>query len=174
MDLAAAGMNSLRPGTVLDGERVTYGGGLQVEVRQGCPSKRNKLTATLDVRIAALLRDAGTDAGVEDRGQVLAADISTSGLLFAQAKLELAHAFLHAIRDDQDGVASRISRLRELTREGYHAYYVDIAHFMADLALDTPSRTRRLGEQQAVRQRWRTMVIDRRARLTSAPATGAP
>ncbi|MGW6155863.1 hypothetical protein ACWFRM_22395 [Streptomyces sp. NPDC055144] len=44
MDLAAAGMNSLRPGTVLDGERVTYGGGLQVEVRQGCPSKRNKLS----------------------------------------------------------------------------------------------------------------------------------
>ncbi|MFG2660006.1 ATP/GTP-binding protein [Streptomyces sp. NPDC048425] len=130
--------------------------------------------ATLDVRIAKLLRDAGTDAGVEDRGQVLAADIRTSGLLFAEAKLELARVFNHAIRDDQDGVASRISRLRELTREGYYAYYVDIAHFMADLALDAPSRARWLGEQQAVRQRWRTMVTDRRARLTSATTIGVP
>ncbi|MFE0130708.1 hypothetical protein ACFWY6_03840 [Streptomyces sp. NPDC059037] len=89
--------------------------------------------ATLDVRIAALLRDAGTDTGVEDRAQVLAAEISTSGLLFVQAKLALARAFHYAIRDDQAGVASRIGQLRELTREGYYAYYVDIAHFMADL-----------------------------------------
>lgn len=130
--------------------------------------------ATLDVRIAALLRDAGTDTGVEDRAQVLAAEISTSGLLFVQAKLELACAFHHAIRDDQAGVASRISRLRELTREGYYAYYVDIAHFMADLALDTPSRAQWLAEQQTVRRRWRSMVIDRRALLISGPATGAP
>ncbi|MEU7578685.1 ATP/GTP-binding protein [Streptomyces sp. NPDC041068] len=128
--------------------------------------------ATLDVRIAALLRDAGTDTGIEDRAQVLAAEISTSGLLFVQAKLELARAFHHAIRDDQAGVASRISRLRELTREGYYAYYVDITHFMADLALETPSRARWLDEQQMVRQRWRSMVINRRGLLTSALATG--
>ncbi|MEU1328416.1 ATP/GTP-binding protein [Streptomyces sp. NPDC005865] len=130
--------------------------------------------ATLDVRIAALLRDAGTDTGVEDRAQVLAAEISTSGLLFVQAKLELARAFHHAIRDDQTGVASRMGRLRELTREGYYAYYVDIAHFMADLPLDTPSRAQWLDEQQMVRQRWRSMVIDRRALLISGPASGTP
>ncbi|WP_332880964.1 ATP/GTP-binding protein [Streptomyces sp. NBC_00564] len=130
--------------------------------------------ATLDVRIAALLRDAGTDTGVEDRAQVLAAEINTSGLLFVQAKLELARAFHHAIRDDQAGVASSISRLSELTREGYYAYYVDIAHFMADLPLDNPSRAQWLDEQQTVRQRWRSMVIDRRAHLTPGPATGAP
>jgi hypothetical protein len=129
--------------------------------------------ATLDVRIAALLRDAGTDTGVEDRAQVLAAEISTSGLLFVQAKLELARAFHHAIRDDQAGAVSSISRLRELTREGYYAYYVDIAHFMAGLALDTPSRARWLDEQQSVRQRWHGMVLDRRALLASGPAAGA-
>ncbi|MFJ2771268.1 hypothetical protein [Streptomyces sp. NPDC087300] len=128
--------------------------------------------ATLDVRIAALLRDAGTDTGVEDRAQVLAAEISTSGLLFVQAKLELARAFHHAIRGDQAGIASRISRLRELTREGYYAYCVDIAHFMADLRLDNPSRARWLDEQQTVRQRWRSMVIDRRALHASRSATG--
>ncbi|MEU5682422.1 ATP/GTP-binding protein [Streptomyces venezuelae] len=130
--------------------------------------------ATLDVRIAAILRDAGTDRGVEDRAQVLAAEIGTSGLLFVQAKLELARAFHHAVREDQAGVASRISRLRELTREGYYAYYVDIAHFMADLALDTPSSAQWLDEQQTVRQRWRSMVTDRRALLISGSAAGAP
>ncbi|AZM54549.1 ATP/GTP-binding protein [Streptomyces sp. WAC 01529] len=130
--------------------------------------------ATLDIRIAAFLRDAGTDTGVEDRAQVLAAEISTSGLRFVQAKLELARAFHHAIRDDQAGVASSISRLRELTREGYYAYYVDIVHFMADLPLDSPSRARWLDEPQTVHQRWRSMVIDRRAQLTPGPATGAP
>ncbi|WP_446039970.1 ATP/GTP-binding protein [Streptomyces sp. SID1121] len=130
--------------------------------------------ATLDVRIAKLLHAAGTDRGVEDRAEALSAEISTSGLLFVQAKLELARAFHHAIRDDQAGVASRISRLRALTREGYYAYYVDIAHFMADLPLDTPSRARWLDEPRTVRQRWRSMVIDRRALLTSEPAVGAP
>ncbi|MFJ9624728.1 ATP/GTP-binding protein [Streptomyces sp. NPDC101181] len=129
--------------------------------------------ATLDVRIAALLRDAGTDAGVEERAQALAAEISTSGLLFIQAKLELARAFHHAIRDDQAGLASSVSRLRELTREGYYAYYVDIAHFMADLLLDTPSRARWLAEQRTVRQRWRALVLDRRALLASGPTAGA-
>ncbi|MFD9717587.1 ATP/GTP-binding protein [Streptomyces sp. NPDC059076] len=127
--------------------------------------------ATLDVRIAALLRDAGTNTGVEDRVQVLAVEISTSGLLFLQAKLELARAFHHAVRDDQAGVASSISRLHELTREGYYAYYVDIAHFMADLALDTRSHARWLDDQQTVRQRWRSMVIDRGALLTSRLTT---
>ncbi|WP_411145460.1 ATP/GTP-binding protein [Streptomyces sp. x-80] len=130
--------------------------------------------ATLDVRIAALLRDAGTGTGVEERAQVLAAEISTSGLLFAQAKLELARAFHHAIRDDQEGVAYKVSRLRELTREGYYAYYVDIAHFMAGLALDSPSRAHWLDDQQRVRQRWRDMVIGRRAVLPSGSASGAP
>ncbi|WP_329560097.1 ATP/GTP-binding protein [Streptomyces uncialis] len=130
--------------------------------------------ATLDVRIASLLRDAGTDTGVEDRARVLAAEISTSGLLFVQAKLELARAFHHAVRGDRAGVASSVIRLRELTREGYYAYYVDIAHFMADLALDTSSRARWLDDQRTVRRRWRGMVIDRRALLTSRPGTGAP
>ncbi|WP_399931872.1 hypothetical protein [Streptomyces kanamyceticus] len=130
--------------------------------------------ATLYVRIAALLRDAGTDTGVEDRAQVLAAEISTSGLLFVQAKLELACTFHHAICNDQAGIASSINRLRELTREGYYAYYVAIAHFMADLPLDTPSHAQWLDEQQTVRQQWRSMVIDRRVHPTPGSATGAP
>ncbi|MGW6021066.1 hypothetical protein [Streptomyces sp. NPDC055099] len=110
--------------------------------------------ATLDVRIAALLRDTGTGTGVEDRAQVLAVEISTSGLLFGRAKLELAHAFHHSVRGDQAGIVSSVGRLRELTREGYYAYYVDIAHFMADLTLDITSHVRWLDEQQTVRQRW--------------------
>ncbi|MFI2292893.1 ATP/GTP-binding protein [Streptomyces niveus] len=119
--------------------------------------------ATLDVRIATLLRDAGNSAGVEARAQVLAADISASGLVFAQAKLELALAFHHSVRDDQQGIASCISRLRELTREGYYAYYVDIAHFMAGLPLPgdhTPPRW--LDSEGATRARWQALVAARR------------
>ncbi|MER7394555.1 hypothetical protein ABT381_03425 [Streptomyces sp. NPDC000151] len=74
------------------------------------------------MRIAELLRDAGTDlADLADRYQVLRAEISTSGLAFAQAKLELALAFHHAVRDDQEGTAAGIGRLRELTRERWFA-----------------------------------------------------
>ncbi|WP_055699745.1 hypothetical protein [Streptomyces silaceus] len=146
----------------------------EIDLAENLLSRVDLRAATLDVRIAALLRDAGTDMGAEDRAQVLAAEISTSGLLFVQAKLELARAFHHAIRDGQAGVASSISRLREMTREGYYAYYVDIAHFMADLPLDSPSRARWLDEQRTVRQRWRSMVIDRRALLASRSATGTP
>ncbi|WP_330481476.1 ATP/GTP-binding protein [Streptomyces sp. NBC_00724] len=118
--------------------------------------------ATVDVRIAALLRDAGTGTGFEDRAQVLAADISTTGLVFAQAKLELALSFHHAIRDSTEGTAASISRLRELTREGYYAYYVDIAHFMAGVPLGTSSQARWIDGERPTRQRWRDLVIARR------------
>ncbi|MET8826505.1 ATP/GTP-binding protein [Streptomyces sp. NPDC004610] len=146
----------------------------EIDLGEHLLSQVDLRAATLDVRIAALLRDAGTDRGVEDRAQILAAEISRSGLLFVQAKLELARAFHHAIRDGRAGVASSISRLRELTREGYYAYYVDIAHFMADLPLDNPSGARWLDERRTVRQRWRGMVIARRALLASRSATGTP
>ncbi|MEV0604712.1 ATP/GTP-binding protein [Streptomyces sp. NPDC050315] len=120
--------------------------------------------ATLDVRIAELLRDAGTDTNLADRYQVLRAEISASGLAFAQAKLELAFAFHHAVRDDQEGIAASIGRLRELTREDYYAYYVDIVHFMAGLPLsaESASAARWLDGEQVTRERWRALVTARR------------
>lgn len=124
--------------------------------------------ATFDVRIAALLRDAGTHAGLEDRAQVLQAEISTSGLAFTHSKLELALAFHHAVRGHQDGITAGIRRLRELTREDYYAYYVDIAHFMAGLFADEPSTARWIDGPQTTRQRWRALVTARRDYLRAA------
>lgn len=53
-------------------------------------------------------------------------------------------------------------RLRELTREGYYAYYVDIAHFMAGVPLGTSSQARWIDGERPTRQRWRDLVIARR------------
>ncbi|MET9595672.1 ATP/GTP-binding protein [Streptomyces sp. NPDC006516] len=129
--------------------------------------------ATLDVRIAVLLRDAGT-VGIENRAHDLAVEISTSGLIFAQAKLELALAFHHAVRDDQPAIASSIDRLKELTRQGYYAYYIDIAHFMAAVPLRSPSTTQWIDGPEATRTRWRALVTTRRQLLHLAPDMQRP
>ncbi|MEU7596540.1 ATP/GTP-binding protein [Streptomyces sp. NPDC039022] len=126
--------------------------------------------ATLDARIAALLRDAGSDTGLEDRARILAAEISTSGLAFSRAKLELALAFHHAVHDNRTAIAHSIGRLCELTREDYYAYYVDIARFMADLPLPAEEirpRPRWIEGEQITRDRWRALVTARRAHLGS-------
>ncbi|MCX5190632.1 hypothetical protein [Streptomyces sp. NBC_00268] len=49
--------------------------------------------------------------------------------------LELALAFHQAVLEDHDAVSATITRLRELTQDGDHAYYIDFACFMADLPL---------------------------------------
>ncbi|OKI37470.1 ATP/GTP-binding protein [Streptomyces sp. TSRI0281] len=137
----------------------------EIELAEHLLARVDLRAATLDVRIATLLRDAGT-AGVEDRAQVLAAEISTSGLAFAQAKLELALAFHHAVRDDHNQTAASIRRLRELTRPDYYAYYTDIAHFMAGLPLTHPSPAQWLEGEHTTRNRWRALVEARRTLLT--------
>ncbi|MFE7318279.1 ATP/GTP-binding protein [Streptomyces sp. NPDC057555] len=126
--------------------------------------------ATFDARIATLLRDAGTHTCLEDRAQVLSAESSTSGLAFSHAKLELALAFHHAVRDDHEGITASIHRLRELTRADYYAYYVDIAHFMAGLPIpdgdSTPAQW--IDGVEPTRDRWRDLVMSRRSHLYSA------
>jgi hypothetical protein len=49
--------------------------------------------------------------------------------------LELALAFHQAVLEDHDAVSATITRLRELTQDADHAYYIDFACFMADLPL---------------------------------------
>ncbi|MDH3039026.1 hypothetical protein [Streptomyces sp. TRM75561] len=98
---------------------------------------------TLITHIAALARDADrTDADIDDRAQELRADIRTTGVAYTELALDLALAFHHAVRDDQDQVVATIAWLRENTRGGDFAYYGDIAAFMADLPLPKPSVTR--------------------------------
>ncbi|MEV6183450.1 MULTISPECIES: ATP/GTP-binding protein [Streptomyces] len=121
---------------------------------------------TLNTHIAALARDAGrTDADVDDRAQVLRADIRTAGVTYAGLTLELALSFHYAVREAHDEVDAAISRLHAATGGGDYAYYSDIAHFMAGLPLEAASRARWFDGQQPTRQRWRTLVTTRRDQL---------
>ncbi|MGA5363925.1 hypothetical protein [Streptomyces purpurascens] len=79
--------------------------------------------------------------------------------------MDLALAFHHTVRDDQDQLALTVARLRETTRGGDFAYYVDIAHFMADLPLPHAFDAQWIGGEQSVRERWRGLVTARRDHL---------
>ncbi|MFE3143383.1 hypothetical protein [Streptomyces scopuliridis] len=122
---------------------------------------------TLTTRIAALVRDAGTDRDVEDRARLLRTDIDTAGLTSADTALDLALCFHHAVRDNRHALATTIARLRERTHTGDYAYYADITHFMGGLPLPAPSPARRLDGEQETRTRWHTLVITRRDHLSS-------
>ncbi|MFJ6792087.1 ATP/GTP-binding protein [Streptomyces angustmyceticus] len=125
---------------------------------------------TLTTKIAALARDAGTTAEVEDRAHALRTEISVAGLVSVEATLELALCFHHAVRGDHEGIAAGIGRLRELTSSGDYAYYRDIAHFMADVPLPegAGSGAQWLGGDGPPRVRWRGLVMSRRLYLSSA------
>ncbi|MDX3523743.1 tetratricopeptide repeat protein [Streptomyces scabiei] len=120
---------------------------------------------TLTTQIAALVRDAGRDdADVDDRVQVLRADIRTAGVTYAEPVLNLALAFHHAVRHDHDQVAATIAWLRENTRSGDYIYYCDIAAYMDGQPAES-SPARWIDGGQAVSQRWTTLVAARRDHL---------
>ncbi|MEV0495835.1 hypothetical protein [Streptomyces atratus] len=122
---------------------------------------------TLTTQIAALIRDAGTAGDIEDRAHLLRTEISSAGLVSSQTTLELALCFHHAVLGRHDKVAGSISRLRELTHSGDYSFYVDIAHFMADLPLpvEAGSQARWLDGERQTRERWRSLVTSRREYL---------
>ncbi|MEU8971613.1 ATP/GTP-binding protein [Streptomyces monashensis] len=131
------------------------------------PSLRsNEMTA----RIAGLVRDAGRVEDLPDRAAVLHAEIEVSGIAYAAAKLQLALCFHHAVLGAREELQQTIAGLRRLTSTGGYAYYVDIAHFMGDLALpEHGAGTRWVDGQLQVRERWRGLVIVRR-RLLGTPS----
>ncbi|MEU4898869.1 ATP/GTP-binding protein [Streptomyces sp. NPDC044780] len=123
---------------------------------------------TLTTHTAALVRAAGTSGPtVEDRASVLRAEIQTAGVAAAHTTLELALCFHHAVRGHDDAVRASVSRLRDLTQDGDYAYYIDIAHFMADLPLpaDHSLQPQWLDGDEPTRQRWRALVTARRDHL---------
>lgn len=122
---------------------------------------------TLTTRIAALVRDAGTNLDVEDRARLLRTDIDTAGLTSADTALDLALCFHHAVRDNPPALATTIARLRERTHTGDYAYYADITHYMAALPLPAPSPAQWLDGEGETRARWRTLVTTRREHLSS-------
>lgn len=124
---------------------------------------------TLTTRIASLIADAGNTADLTGRTHVLRAEIDGAGLTTAQATFELALCFHHAVLGSHDEVTSTISRLRNLTRNGDYAYYTDIAHFMANRTLETPSPVHWTDGEAATRERWRTLVTARQRHLHGTP-----
>ncbi|MBP5907434.1 ATP/GTP-binding protein [Streptomyces sp. LBUM 1478] len=132
-------------------------------------SRLSLRSSEMTARIAALVRDAGFDADLPDRAAVLLAEIGVSGISYAAAKLQLALCFHHAVLDAQDDLATAITRLRELTRSGDYAYYVEIAHFMAGLPFsEHTARARWIDGERQTRERWRHLVETRGNRLGTA------
>ncbi|MGW6360844.1 hypothetical protein ACWFR5_38165 [Streptomyces sp. NPDC055092] len=141
---------------------------------------------TINAAIAALVRDAG-DPGIDDRVRTLRTELDVAGLTSTTPTLYVAHAFHQAVLDDQDALAATIERLREQTRGGAYAYYVDIAHFMA--ALPRPQHTRQRigrrlhnGRERSLQMRGRQAVPVRhhypvgraRAHRADPPHTSPP
>ncbi|MFB7600809.1 ATP/GTP-binding protein [Streptomyces sp. NPDC056160] len=124
----------------------------------------NLRATRLTVQIAALVRDAGTPLGLE-AARSLRAETHDAGITAAQAVLELALAFHHAVLGEQEESDAVIDRLHELAGSGDCAYYADIAHFMTVRSLSQPSTTRWLDSQDAVRDRWHALVMERRRHL---------
>lgn len=119
----------------------------------------------INTAIAALIRDAG-DPALDDRVRVLRTELGIAGLASMAPTLELALAFHQAVLDDRTGLSATVSRLRELTRDGDYAYYIDIAHFMAGLPLPaqhTPPRW--LDGEETTRERWHALAEVRRHHL---------
>ncbi|WP_405546505.1 ATP/GTP-binding protein (plasmid) [Streptomyces goshikiensis] len=113
------------------------------------------------VRIASLVRDAGALPDLE-AARALRTEIRDTGITAAEAVLELALAFHHAVQGEEDKVCVVISRLRELAGTGDYAYYADIAHYMARLPLPTTTTARWLDTEDQTRARWYNLVNARR------------
>ena len=95
----------------------------------------------IDVRIAALVRDAGNPAPTWSTApSVLRTEITVAGLTWRPSSCSSSPlAFHHAVRDEHDQLDETIDRLRDRAPGDDYAYYADIAHFMADQPLRTPS-----------------------------------
>lgn len=126
---------------------------------------------TLTTRIAVLVRGAGWAPDLEERAHHLRAEIDTAGLGAAhEATLELALCFHYAARQAHDDLAAATARLRELTRSGDYAYYVDLARFMAGRPRpgDAPSPAQWIDGAEGTRARWRDLVASRRHYASTA------
>ncbi|WP_406430395.1 hypothetical protein OHB00_01420 [Streptomyces sp. NBC_00631] len=125
----------------------------------------NLRATTINVRRAELIRDAGSDS-VDDQIATLRTELDIAGLVSLAPAIELAGAFHQAVLDDRIALNATLTRLREQTSAEDHAYFVDIAHFMAGLPLPADHTAPHwLDSATVTRERWRALVIARRHRL---------
>ncbi|WP_441247964.1 hypothetical protein [Kitasatospora sp. McL0602] len=134
----------------------------EIELARQLLERLDQRATVLLTHVAALVAVAGTDdREIADRVAVLRTQIDVAGLPWLTPLRETAVALHHAVCDDQDGLAAALDRLREATANGDFAYYLDVAHYMADLPLPVPSTTHWLGDEAATRSRWRSVVTTR-------------
>ncbi|MFD0303924.1 ATP/GTP-binding protein, partial [Streptomyces sp. NPDC127123] len=120
---------------------------------------------TFTVQIADLVRIAGR-GGAEfgDRTNLLRTEISSSGITAAALLLDLAVAFHHAAREENEAVQETCDQLADLTRGGDYGYYLEAVHYLAGLA-PAASTVRWAEDPGAVRDRWQGLVASRRQEL---------
>ncbi|MDX3534014.1 hypothetical protein PV721_06480 [Streptomyces sp. MB09-01] len=106
------------------------------QLLEGLDQRSNALLA----QAVALIKDARSD-GIIDRARSLNTGTTGAGLPFLHRFVELAVAFHHAVREEDQELAAAIGRLRELTATGDFVYFTDIAHFMGGLPLPAPTTT---------------------------------
>ncbi|MFE2698435.1 hypothetical protein [Streptomyces mirabilis] len=110
----------------------------------------NLRATTINVRRAELIRDAGSDS-VDDQIATLRTELDIAGLTSLTPAIELACAFHQAVLDGHTALHATLARLREQTSDEDHAYFVDIAQFMADVPVDQASGVRWLDSEQHTR-----------------------
>ncbi|WP_331726458.1 ATP/GTP-binding protein [Streptomyces uncialis] len=120
---------------------------------------------TLLARIAALVKDAGTDLDVTARAQSLRHEITAAGLPWLTGLLEIALAFHHAVRDEHQDLTDLVDRLHTLTADGDFAYFTDVAAAMGNLPHPPRPTVRWLHGHDPVRDSWHALVTTRRAHL---------
>lgn len=122
--------------------------------------------AEIQTRIAALLRDAGTDDGLPARAEAIEADARTSGLTSSVAYTRLAVCFHHAVRAEEAALEAARLRLRACVNGVEFAYLVEISHFFdgSRPPLDLPRATW-LDGTAATTARWAAVAAERRAAL---------
>ncbi|MBO1332572.1 hypothetical protein [Streptomyces sp. VRA16 Mangrove soil] len=116
------------------------------------------------MQIAALVRDAGSATDIDERGRLLRTELANAGLTALRPLLELALAFHHTVTGEHDQADADLARLAELTADGDHAYYADLARFMNPRHPHDPGpdATTWLDDAELVRGRWRALVAGRR------------
>ncbi len=122
----------------------------------------------LYARVAALVRDAGTDRDVTHRVTVLHTEATTAGPPWSIPLLETVLAFHHAVRDAHADLGATLNRLRETTANGDFAYYVNIAAAMGGLPRPTGPAIRWLDSEATARTRWRALIAARQRHLRGA------
>ncbi|NJQ01162.1 ATP/GTP-binding protein [Streptomyces zingiberis] len=122
--------------------------------------------AAIQVDIAQLLRDAGSDPALPERAERVIEEARASGLTSSVAYARLAVCFHGAVLDDPVVIDAACEALSACVRGAEFAYLQEIAHFMTGTQppaqlpraqwIDGPDRTAR---------RWTSLVSDRRRQI---------